>query len=181
MATAAANNLMLSTSYLRAALADSATFRTWVGAGGANVQAQALARIHYTDLPEPDDGGEHTLEQLQKLRPYCIVWSDDDGYSAEATAGGARPYYTDAGSVVAQFVQDVPDELAAASQEILVRFCNTIGAIIDELKVLAGSAGYLAWHRVSKSKEPARSHPSEHAAIGDIVFCELVFEWGSET
>ena len=73
----ATGGITLCEEHLRRTLADCPRFRAWCGADN---QAQALARIHFDDLPAPEDGAAALSEdQIIALRPFALIETGKQG------------------------------------------------------------------------------------------------------
>lgn len=170
MSTTPTGSLALAQGYLRASLAASATFRTWVGASGASVNAQALARVHYDRFPEPADGGTYTVDELEKFRPCAIIWSapfavfTDNEQLSDGTLG-------------IKLMQDVERDTEDNPHELSVRLQNVIGGILTDMRALSGSAGYLGFSKALLVEPWSRSDPDDVVGGGDVLTCELSVEW----
>ena len=173
-----AGPIMLAQEYLRTTLADSAAFRTFVGASGSEAQTQALNRIHHEGLPLEKVGETFTASELRALRPCAIVWIDDGGagYSTTALAAGV---WSDRGSLHVELQWDVPDEIRGDMDEADRRFKSLVGQIIADIKVLAYAGGYLACEEISLVEGPVHIHPDDESSQGDYVWVRLHVTWRS--
>lgn len=143
--------------YLRLMVADSATFRTWVGAAD---QAEALARLYLNKETAP-------------IKPFGVTaW--DSNWGREATSGGARNYFEQAGDLMLMFEDDVAAGLSEA--DAYYTFTNTVGAILAEMEALAGTAGYLNITSITVENGPARPGSDEEQTIGD--FYQVLYRIG---
>ncbi|GAG46888.1 unnamed protein product [marine sediment metagenome] len=143
-----AGPLSLTKQAAKVTLADSATFRTLVGAAN---QAEALAHIYTDALPPPAAGREHTLAELEAYRPFALLSIDPEGDGASATADavGTGREYSWGGRIRLEIEQDIADDDAADPAEIALKCENTLGAIVAEMLELAGVAPYLSITSVS--------------------------------
>lgn len=140
--TAAAGPISLAEDILKTTLADCDEFRSWVR---ASTQQQALDKIHMDALPPPESEGEFTVDELQRYRPYAVIFmAEEDGFSTVHDAVSAGFDYADSGSMTVELVEDIPDQIITNPAEIGRRFKNMLGNLITELKAKAGTAGYLA-------------------------------------
>ena len=170
MSTTPTGSLALAQDYLRASLAASATFRTWVGASGANANTQALARVHYDAFPEPANDGVYTIDEIEKYRPSVIVWS------APFAVYPDNEQLTD-GSLGVRLMQDVERDTEDNPHEISVRLQNVIGGVLSDIKALSGTAGYLGFNKATLIEPWSRSDPDDVVGGGDVLTCELLIEW----
>lgn len=171
--TAGEGAISVSVDNLRTMLADSATFRTWVG---ATTQAQALARIYYEALPPPANRNEYTLVEAVALRPFAQIWSAPHaGFTMRPDAAGAKS--AESGSLSIQFEQTVDSSITNAPDEISRRFANVIGKIMAELDAVREVAGYLCFTSMTFSGV-GRGSMDARSAQGDFVVATLDVEWG---
>jgi len=176
--TTAVGPLSKSVDALRTTFADSARFRTWVGAAD---QAEALERVHRFAIPPPRIGSEHSIDELRAARPYAAVWTspEDGAFGMDHSSSGDSFQYQHAGQLAARLVWDVPAEIADNPAEIFVRFNNELGVILTEMGDLAadGSGTHLAFSSVRTTEGPARVHPKLVPRLGDFVEVDLLFLW----
>lgn len=178
MAIAAAGPISLAEDALALSLADSTTFRSFVG---ATDQAQALKRVHLTGLPPPADRDVYTLDELHGLRPYALVFTaGENGYRRDHSATGVSHEFIEGGSLTVQIVRDVPFEIRDHDAQVNRDFLNALGLIMKELADLAGKAGYLAVESVTLASGPFRSSEDEIKADNDAQRAELLVDWGIE-
>ncbi|MFA7254130.1 MAG: hypothetical protein WC107_06285 [Patescibacteria group bacterium] len=148
-----AGAISLAEENFRTMLADSAKFRTLVGAtAGTEAQkhAAALARIYREGLPPPTDKKEYTRTELEALRPCAIVFADEmDHITLERDSSDG---FAAAGSLTMMLFRTCPaDQVlgndrpsAAADQE----WSDIVGVVQYELATLSNTAGYLSFHRI---------------------------------
>lgn len=152
-------------------LADCATFRTWVGASGADAQTQARNRIHGVALPPPERGGEYSVAELRRGRPLAMIWmAPDDGY--ERTPLG------ESGAFIIRLEQDVREAVANDPNAIITEFQEVYGAIVEEMNTLSRSGGYLLCRSIMPVDQVHRARDETHPAQGDTVQVDLRVEWG---
>ena len=176
--TEPAGCLSLAESYLKTMLANVPAFQTWAGAADV---AAALLKIHLEGLPKPADGADsHTRAELEAYRPYAVIWmAEDNGLTLEHDATGALFGFTDSGRLMLRLEQDCPDGVGdQPSSDANLQFKNSIGLIVDGLCALAGTAGYLAFERISVFDGPYWAHPDAVPGHGIFQGVELLFEWG---
>ena len=172
--------ISLAQGHLHTMLADSATFRTWVGAAN---QAEALDDIYRVSLPPPDAGGVYTVEELQGYRPFALVWTAPaQGYALTADAMSPGIELRESGSLIIRFEQDVPAELSGENDdpaEIDLRFMNTIGQIFADLNALSRSAtaGYLTITDLDLVISCERTHEDHVEAEGDAILSVVEARW----
>lgn len=160
MAVVPAEMISLPLHYLRLMVADSAAFRTWVGAAN---QAEALARVYINRETSP-------------TRPFAVVaWATNWG--REATSGGARNYFEQVGDLMLMLEDDIAAGLDEA--DAYYTFTNTIGAILAEIEALAGTAGYLNIMSITVENGPARPDSDEEQTTSD--FYQVLYRIGFQT
>ncbi|MCG8407560.1 MAG: hypothetical protein MI923_20375 [Phycisphaerales bacterium] len=160
---------------LRQMVANCPTFQTWTG---AETVEQALSRVYHLDLPEPENGVAYNLQQLKKLRPFAVVATDPDAGYTETLAG--RSTWVDGGELFVGFEQDVPNEIETDLPEIFIRFTNTMGSIIDDLKkLIQDNVDFRLDIRKITFWGPDESKKKERAKKGHYVTGTFVIEWGS--
>jgi len=148
-------------------LAASAAFRAWVGATTGTEEENltaALARIY-------------EYESESWTRPYGLV-SHDDLWHAGKIADGSHNLFSHDGELFLGFEADAEEtgdaELSAR------RFSNTVGTILDEMKALAGTPGYLNIVDIQKKTGPQRCRPDrrdEADAAEDYWLIECKVRW----
>ena len=176
MATAAKGPISTAQDLLRVTLADCAEFRSWVGAGGGDIQTQARNRIHDEELP-PKKVGVYKVAELQALRPFALI--DTTSYRSEHAATGDHHEPVGSGTLEVRLEQDVPAAIKNNAGEIGRRLLNTVGTIIDELWELAGQSGYLAIESIAMFEPWDRHHKNKRTTLGDAVWVFLEIEWGN--
>jgi len=150
---------------LRTLLANSATFKTWVGA--ADVTA-AKDRIYLAGVA----GTAYT-------RPYAVVMqAGAGGLERVAEADGAAKRFIASGRLLLALEDDVPSDYQSSYADAELDFTNTIGAIISEMEALAGTSGFLAVKHIAIHSGPARSDADEKSSTGDYYQIVLEVEWG---
>jgi len=165
--------LALAKDTLKATLGDCASFRTWVGASGDDVQAQALNRIHKDDLPPPEDSNVYTLAELQALRPFAIIYTAG-GFRKEYDASPAE--FENTGTLAVLLEQDVPERIKNDPAAIADEFETVIGQIMDDLCALVDQAGYLTITAINLPEEWVRSDPKSEPDFGDAAMAMLFVE-----
>lgn len=122
-------------------VAGSATFRTQVGAADA---AAAKAFIY---LDRADDDFDRT-------KWVCVV-EQAPGWKYEWKGGGSRNYFSMDPSINFIFQAPITDNLSR--MDARYEFTNPMGAIIDEMAALAGTAGYFnvtGWDPLNGPQRP---------------------------
>lgn len=160
--------LSLSKGYLRATIADCTAFRTWTSAA---TQAAALARIYRDVLPLPATAGKFTLAELEKLRPYCLIWSEQLKDTRIATAT-----YESLGVLTARFVWDIPRLIRDQPDEAVRQLEVTVGEIVEEMEALAGTAGYLNIADTDL-RAAGLGDKNDYPSKGYVAICELSITW----
>lgn len=156
--------------HLRQSLADSAAFRTWVGAAN---QAEALEHIHWDALPPPtDDAEEYTAAALAAYRPYALLGLDEEqGY--QRTRVSQRGFET-ACRLILMLIQADPGSEDRTDDDIAWQ--NTIEAITADIEARVNTAGYLCFDRWKIDEGPGRRHPDYDPACGAEQGVIIAFE-----
>ncbi len=174
MSVIPAGILSLTQENLRIALAACATFRTLCGAAD---QAEALAKIHHDGLPDPANGAaEHTISELEALRPYAIVYTaEEQGLQTRALATGGS--FNATTNLCLQLVRSVTAEVGdAPDSDANMQWLNTVGKIIDELWALNADAGYLQFADITLARGPTWASREEIPAKGLTQIAELTVQ-----
>lgn len=178
---APAGPISLALEALAVSVAASPAFQAWVGADDA---PQARNRIHRESLPLPRRGQEYTAADLDRLRPFALTWMHPEGgFTAVADSVGGTGYDFDEGGVLAlQLEGNIPKELRDNYPEVVLRFENFVGELLDDLKGFSGQGGgYLAFHRFRVVLGPYISDPEASAAQGHFVGMDCLLDWGAVT
>ena len=141
-------------------LANSANFRTWVGAADV---AEARNSIHMV-----------AYESESPTRPFAIV-AEGREWGFEMDAGGAGFTYMATGIVAVTFEASITE---ASEPDAQFEFTNPVGKIIDDCLALAGTDGLLAVHGFSKTYGPSRPSERDDAAQGNYYRAKFDFAWG---
>lgn len=131
----------------RTMLADSATFRTLVGAAN---RAEALIHAHWRSWPEPADGAKYSATELAGYRPYGLV-APEESHASERSLVDA-----DHGTIVILLGRADPGNDRVTDDQT---WDNTVGLIRDELLALgqigqAKGGEYLLLEEVSIEEDP---------------------------
>jgi hypothetical protein len=159
---------------LEASLADSTNFRTWAGAAD---QAAALARIYHDGIPRSIAADSHTLAQVQSLRPYVIVWTENDESERDAVSNG--PDRSDSGELGMMFVQDIDPGDVNDIQEAGRKLMNAMGTIRVDLFNLAGD-GHIVPSRIGMPQPWTHTGENDEPAVGDALIAIQMMDWGAE-
>lgn len=167
---------------LQTMLADSTTFRTWVG---ATTQAQAKSRIHMHELRPPEDRAEYTPDELNAMRPFAIISpGDDDPFETFADAASTGEVYdwNERGSFDVVLEQAIPEELWNFPDVMKGRLFNTIDGLIIDLRTMIGQSGYLDATRIRvvvvRATDELQDNPEP--ASENVVMALLQFFFGDE-
>lgn len=151
---------------LRDLLQDCVSFQTWVGALDA---ASAAANIYLVALSEP----------VADKRPFALIAQREPAVvESLAIAGGAGQQFNDNGQLELLFEATVDPADAGDHAAAELRFTNAVGAIVDEMKSLAGTDGYVQLRSVGVLRGPARAHPNERDSEGDYYQVQFAVAWG---
>ena len=175
--TSASGSLSLAQTNLATLLANCTAWRTLTGAGDA---AEGLGHIWHDALPPPADAHEHALNELETYRPFALISTPpNDGFETEVIAGGVGLSYTEGGQLEVIIEADVPEDIRTNPAEVMLRFRNHIGDIIDDLRSLAGPGGtaYLNVSKLMVTEGPYRSNEEQYEKEGDFQTVTLLIEW----
>ncbi len=147
--------------------------------------ATALAHIHLDELPPPNPGPDHSLEQLAAFRPFAILWADvATGFRWRADSGDYCCSLV-SGTVVIQLELPVPELLAGDPTALAIDLHRKLGRIMRTsdpaepgLLDLSGKPGYLP---ITDAKITGyiRTDDKARIDIGDAVTCEIELKWGA--
>lgn len=166
----------------RTMLADSTTFRSWVG---ATTQAQAKSRIHMNELRPPEDRAEYTPEELHGMRPFIVLSpGDDDPFDTFADAATTDDLYDwdERGIIDAVLEVSIPQELWNYPATMKGRVYDTIDGIITDLRTMIGKAGYLDSKRIRVRAVRGTDELEEDPEPGseNVVMALMQFHYGDE-
>ena len=142
---------------LRTLLANCSAFQTWTGTANATA---AKARISLF------------AENIDTLPTATITWGAQNNYASDKAFGGEGGTYIRGGNADIFFIGDLESTYAAYEDtldDLMLDFCNGIGAIMDDLDELAGTDAYLdvtGWQKVGG---PMRSGKEETEKIVELV------------
>ena len=169
--TTPTKSMGLAQHYLANMIADSPSFRTWVGAAD---QAEALARIYHDALPPVLTD----LASLQALRPFALVWTDPQkGFNRSTVGEGATRSYNSDGVIAVYFEDNVDTLIQDDPTEIGVRLKNNVESVQSDLDGFNGVAGYLAYNEIRKIEGPSRAEEDERPTQGDFMFLVWQVIW----
>ncbi len=178
-----ANPILTSITAARQMLADCFYWRRIAG-GDPWTAEQSLARVHVDALPPPAEGGEHTLAELQALRPFAIVslgegeaihFDMDGSGNCCVGVGGSIDIYIEL--PVPEDLKNSPSALAADVYDRIGRVLRTANSSEPGLCDLAGLPGYLALRRATLQAY-YRSTRQERLELGDFTAIHLSLRWG---
>lgn len=173
MSTTASGSISLAAEYAAATLADCAAFQSWCGASSA---ANARGRIHLEALPPPANKEEFTVDELHAHRPYAILSTSSFGYRYESRSNDSFDF-SRRGRIELYFEEDVLAEISGQNAEVMLRFYNNIGAILDQLCDRAGQAGFLAFTEIEMGAAAYRTHQNQYETEGDMIALSVTLGW----
>lgn len=159
---------------LETTLANSATFRTFVGA--ANV-AEARQRIHHDYIPDRE-GEAYTPEELSAIRPCALIYTlPSGGFTTQRDASGTNNWAT-SGRLVCVLMRDTPE--SGSNSDVDVGFRTIAGNIMSDIINLSEDAAdsFLAATRIV-ADGPFRTEESDLDELGDRQAFELIIDWGN--
>lgn len=148
--------------------------------------ATQLQRRIYLDAlpPPPNNSDEYTREELEKLRPYVLVYKSG---AVELELAAAPAGYTIRGQMTAMLEQHVPHDVAGDPGELDRRFENLVGRVIAtfndsepglvELSKIS-EQGYLHIHQISDDG-PYRVQAQQVESLGDHQRYYIDVTWGT--
>jgi len=162
--------------YLRLTVAGSSSFQTWVGAEDA---AGALAYV----FGEEVEWGSDTAA-ADKLGPFAYVaWAEN--WARERYGVGDHNLFAQRGDLTLAFrapiaaaYQNAQDGSDYTGLDAATAFGNTVGAIIAEMEVLAGTAGYLDIATIAMDGTPERATNDEADSVGHYYQVSFTISWG---
>lgn len=162
---------------LRNMLRNSTAFQTFVDK--VNHPDQADTHIYEIRLKsKPEKGDKYSRAQLEAVRPYALIHNDEDGTIERKDATGIGDCnWQRGGRIMACFVRDVP-EGTTDQEQVSIDFEELIDAIVDDLKAMSDTAGYLDIYEIT-SRGPYRTMKEERAESGDAQFYDLTLTWGT--
>jgi hypothetical protein len=176
--------ISLAQELLRASLAACKYFQTFCGVDSS---AEALLRIWHEGLPPPANFGDrYTLDELAKLRPYCVIYTDEQaGFSMRHDSTDDHFRYRPSGVLIARFERALPKDVHNDFAEADRRLRNLAGQIMftDDadnpgLADLAGQGGYLAIEKMTFSGI-YHTPEEEIPAMGQAQAFYIDVEWGT--
>lgn len=173
---------------VRTLLADCASFRTWIHATGsaASQRLQAFGKIYqiYLDPPVEVDGYEPN--EIRALRPYASIdLATDEPYVRDAVAaqGDGSEQGLDSGSIILEFHENIPVTDINHPREAIMAFRRILGAILDEMIALSGTAGAVQYILIMKYQlfgpiQVSVSDDSGSVKNDDNMVAILQLDWG---
>lgn len=179
MTTTAAGGVSLAYENLKATLAASESFQSFVGAGNASTAAK---RIYLEDYPAPANGAEFTKLELQSRFPCAVI-----GLVSYETPKISVSNQAEVGEFSIDLHWDVPDSIGRNFSEVVIRLNNALGQIANELLALVSppSAGYLDIQgavvgAIASVQLPTRGEVEGEGVSGNIVVGSITVTFGSE-
>ena len=170
--------LQLAESHFRTMLSLSGAFQCWLGLVGAEL---ALARIYYAALPRRGGAGPYLRGELERVRPFALIYSEP--FRADHYATDIQYRYTHGGMMMLHLEQNIDadlldDEFASEDRaEMHVRWQNTIGEILDDLENLSGRPGNLALGNLEMVEAWVRTSDDDVETLGHAQAVQLALGW----
>lgn len=109
--------------------------------------------------------------------PWALIdWAPN--FERAAAAGGSRRYFEQTGDLVV--VLRAPVDADHDDAEASYAFMNIVGAIIEDMEELAGTAGYLSIDRLGRAQGPRRPEAAEVKVAGDFYEYWLRVGWDGQ-
>ena len=162
---------------LRTAISRSPGFQSLVGAVG--YPDKAIKRVHIDSVsPDPKDGNNYSLEELEVIRPYALVYYGDGGFQWVRDAMGEGE-----GGCVGQVGGDIMCEIyrntpSGDSQEVAIDFMVMLNSIASYVISNSEIAGNLFIHQFTFNG-PYRTSEEEYAMLGDSQGALMTFGFGN--
>lgn len=138
------------------------------------------ATVYHHHLPPPANQQAHTKAELQALRPFVLLWTNDqDGIRWTKDTAGADACSGSDGEIVIRIERNTP---AGTPAEVARNFENLIGSLCKGsnsqpgLMDLAGDTAYLPIQEL-RLIEHARTRPEQWTEIGDAQRAYLLVTW----
>jgi len=163
---------------LRAMLANCASFRGLTDP--ALTVTEAYGRIYFEGLPAPTTGDTYTAAELAQLRPFAVIaMQGTQGWDSIATGCSGNTFdWEDSGRLTLSIERTPPSNYGdEPTSNANMDFLNRIGAIVTELKELAGGEEYLGIRRLWVMLGPWWAHPGDFEAEGRWQRIDLGVEW----
>jgi hypothetical protein len=175
--------LSLHLSNLQALVAACDAWQDWIelvtsAAAGSITSVEAAQRVHVCDYPAPSagDGEARTKRELETIRPAAIVDFYDprrpgmrkNGDPFDSKRVAIDTFHPGQSLLTLHFEDDGdPDDAAAGMPDVLYRFSNRVGAVIDEIKLKSGQDGYFVIDEIEILESFTRSDQTEEGVQGD--------------
>jgi len=147
---------------VRDMLAATDAWQTWTGA------EQAEARTHtYNGAVDGPSTGDRAAA-LRAKRPLAVVYVEGD-FAYQRTAAGTTDTYAASGVVHVGIDADFPDGYgdATAMEAGEVWFNRTLSGVIEDLRALAGTPGYLTLREVAIESGPVAIEEGSYIPTGE--------------
>jgi len=176
--TAAEGAISLPEDYLAATIAACAR---WISMTGSADATAARERVYFDSLPPPPNDAEaYTGEQLDELRPFVMIFSDEDtGVMFDHSATDTSFNFKGSGRIKGLIEDRVDPTIAHDPQEVFRRFKNAVGMLVLQLLDKAGQPGYLAIRSIVM-QGPLRCHEDIVKDEGDHVQYRFTIDWGRQ-
>jgi hypothetical protein len=152
---------------LRAMVAASSNFQSWVGALSAEDALDSIF-LHCEE-------GESAA--LAALRPFALIHYGEK-WESPMLAGGSKNFHLDEFSLELHFEADTEASLVDAPGDALTDFANQIGPIVDDILDLSGQSGYLAINNLSFTDGPPWRSDERSRHENDFCHVGFVVEFG---
>lgn len=164
-------------------LADCAKFQDYLGVAS---KAAALAKIYFSALDPPSGDSEyHTRAELEALRPFAILWLDEEaGLDLRFTAmggGGGYEMLPAQGLCIVRLEKTVgsgtPEEEDRAAKNEVGLICRSGDSDNPGLVERSGTPGYAALRGI-RVFGPWRTPEDQVQHDGDFFAARLELEFG---
>lgn len=148
---------------LRAMIAATTSFQSWIGATGTDAErlAAALERVHL--LVSPADAP----------RPFAMIDFGDSWARERDRVQSARTFQLLPGSSLLVWFQ--ADAVAGLDEpDATIDFCNSLGAVWESIERDAAAIGKSAVNLISFAVPPVRVEEEKRSTAGDYFECALL-------
>lgn len=161
-------------------LAQSAQFRTWVGAANTT---EAKAHIHVEFLPPPADKDHYTSAEMDVLLPHAMIMDAGEGaITFDRACQDVGQFYFASGRKMVMFCARVNLE-TDTYPEAVRKLKNVVGKILEEMNDLAGNDDTADYVRASLAEPVSMAKDQHRHALKEAIQAtwEFSFDEGGGT
>lgn len=150
---------------MRTLIANSSTFQDWVDADDAT---EAKAFIFLFEMLESAIVFPSVIISMDKWK--------SNGYASSSTG----TLFINSGSLIVQFQGLAPESYVASSENGIVWWLNQMESILDDMRSLSATGGYLDIKNIESTFGPARFDETRRHQGGDVIQQIFNITWGYE-